>query len=99
MNVNELRNILKKLNYDTGIVSFNEGEKIGGFNIQKCSSIWRFYFVDDKGHEEKENRFLTEEELCSFVLKFVDSEHSKFQERIKQNIKKNDIITPKVIEL
>ena len=99
MNVKELKKYMENLNYDTGIVSFNEGEKIGGFNIQNFSSIWRFYFIDDKGHEGREFRFFTEEELCSFVLKFVEDEHIKLLNRRKKITEKKDIVTPKVIEL
>ncbi len=57
MNVNELRNILKKLNYDTGIVSFNEGEKIGGFNIQNVLQYGVFILLMIKGMREKKSDF------------------------------------------
>ena len=79
----------------------NEGEKLGGFNIQKIHGVWRFYLVDDKGNVCCEKRFSKENDLCTYVIEFIESEHIKLIEALeKQRKRKKEVLnTHKIILL
>lgn len=99
MTVLELKSLLNNKNYDSGVVSYNEGEKIGGFNIEEIYGIWRFYLVDDKGNISNEKKFLTEDDLCSYVIDFTEREHRELIEALKKREKKKLDIPPTIIKI
>ncbi len=101
MNIYELKSLLSNRNYHSGIVSYNEGEKVGGYNIQECHGIWRLFLVDDKGNVSNEIRFRSESELCKYVINFAETEHKKLEEALNKikNMNKKKINIPNVIYL
>ena len=101
MNILELKEKLSRKDYDTGIVSYNEGEKLGGFNIQEIYGVWKFYLIDDKGNVINTKNFSNENDLCSYVIEFTEKEHKRLIEAVeKQRSRKKEVRnTPRIIYL
>lgn len=101
MNVIELKSYINNKDYDSGIVSYNDGEIVGGYNISECYGIWSFYLIDDKGNLSDKKNFSREEDLCVYVKDFVEKEHKKMLAAIeKQKLnKKTPLETSSVIYL
>lgn len=88
MTVSDLKVLLSNKDYDSGVISYNEGEKLGGFSIQEIHGVWRFYLVDDKGNVCCEKRFSKENDLCTYVIEFIESEHIKLIEALEKQRKR-----------
>ncbi len=90
MTVDDLKRELNKIPYSSGIVSFNDGNNtLEGYHIDKVHGIWRYYYIDDYGRYENEERFSAESELCEYILNRV-RENYKFNLNKKQENKLKD---------
>ena len=101
MTICDLKVLLSNKDYDSGVVSYNDGEKLGGFNIQEIHGVWRFYLVDDKGNVCCEKRFSKEDDLCAYIIKFIEREHARLIEALGKQKKDREeaLSTPNTILL
>jgi hypothetical protein len=102
MNVEDLKKQIAEIPYDSCIVSFNEGYKIGGYNIDCVHGIWRYYFVDERQNYSEEKRFFSEDSLCQYVLLQVQTNFQRYENALKKKSeekKREQIETDKVILL